>query len=490
MSPTLPKTTKPSDVIRAFVDHPVRVAVPVVVFALLALVYSLVRTPVWEASQAMVVRDEAGGSGALTRPGKFGHLDDMKTTQETLLELAKSRGVLRAALIEVGPPANYRDVSAWPTASDVEDLQGIVKLSPPKGAEFGKTEVFYLRASGNTKDRAVALASAVCRHLQRSFEQLRDAKAKSIAAELEKTVALAKGDLNDATRALTVIEQRVGPDLSELRILNEMPSGDSDLRRTTLEVEKELRTYRAAQDSNRELLKLLAAAEVDPGRLLASPSRLLKSQPGLDRLKSGLIDAQLRTAQLQGTRSDLHPQVRAAMAAEQEISKHLHDELSIAIKGVEVDLRLTADRVESLEKQRDENRARLNRLAGLRAEYSNLVATARHRTEILKTVQQELADAQASRAAAFTASLVNLIDQPDAGSRATGPGKATIVLGGLLCGLLMGGAIVFLTVQPGTQPESNGHPTRSLAEAFGIERPSLTVKQALRKLIAAKASYN
>ncbi|HEX3725054.1 MAG TPA: Wzz/FepE/Etk N-terminal domain-containing protein, partial [Pirellulales bacterium] len=130
----------PGDVIRTITKHPLRLIVPVVGFVLLAVVYSGLRQPTWEAAQALVVRDEAGDR--LTRPGQFAHTDEMKTSQETIMELVKSRTVLSRALVDVGPPADRDPALTWPSEGDVESLQGRVKLTPPKGAEFGKTEVF------------------------------------------------------------------------------------------------------------------------------------------------------------------------------------------------------------------------------------------------------------------------------------------------------------------------------------------------------------
>src|SRR5205085_2433638 len=163
------------------------------------------------------------------------------------------------------------------------------------------------------------------------------------------------------------------------------------------ELANELRTQKVAVKSNEELLALLGEAQDDPGRLLASPGRLLESQPALKRLKEGLVDAQLLTAKLLGNMSAEHPQVKAARAAEQEVSGHLHDEIAIAIRGVQADRQLAADRVEMLEQQSLNVRQRLEKLASLRAEYSNLAATSKHRTDILKAAQQELADARASQ---------------------------------------------------------------------------------------------
>jgi uncharacterized protein involved in exopolysaccharide biosynthesis len=467
-----------SDVLRTITGHPLRLIVPVVVVTLIALTYALVRPVVWEAAQALVVRDEAGDR--LSRPGKFTHADEMKTSQETVLELAKSRSVLSRALAEVGPTKDHTNTCVWPSEKDVEALQGQMKVAPPKGAEFGKTEVFYLKVQAENQPRAVALALAICHQLQAQLAELRKAKAGSTIEELTQTVRLSQEDLASATRALGEMEQHVGSDLAELRILNESPSGDSDLRRTAIDLEKELRTLYAAQSENEQFLKLLNAAQIDPGKLLASTSVLLKSQPALGRLKDGLVDAQLRTGQLLGTMSEGHPLVQSGRAAEQAIRQQLHDELSVAIKGVELDLRVNADRIQGLEEQNVAIQGRLGRLAAVRAEYANLVTATKHRGEALKAVEHELSEARASQAAARTASLLNLVDTPDAGTRPVGPGRTAVVLAGLAAGLLVGLAIVLLSVTPQALTGGRARGSLPLGRSHAVERAtSLNLRQAL-----------
>ena len=281
------------------------------------------------------------------------------------------------------------------------------------------------------------------------------------------TVGLAQHDLDESTAALSAVERQAGRDLAELRTLNESPSSDSALRRMANELEAELRTYRALVGSNLELLALLESAKDEPGRLLASPSRLLEAQPALRRLKDGLVDAQLRTATVLGTMSPEHPAAQAAQAGEQEIGTHLREEIGIAIKGLQIDLRLAQERVAALERNREDLQNRLAQLANIRAEYANLVAANRHRSDLLKTVQQELSEAQAGQAAARKSSLITLIDRPDAGSKPAGPGKTTIVMGGFLAGVIFGLGILFLTIQPHaeavTEETRPAHPAASSA---------------------------
>ena len=146
-------------------------------------VYAVVHHPTWEASQALIVRNEA--SGAERTPGKFSYPEEMKTVQETILEVVKSRGVLEAALREVGPPADGKDPAAWPTDRDIDEARKNVKLAPPKGAEFGKTEVFYLDVRAEDRARSVALNEAIFKQLRVQFQKLRDAKAQSMVDEAD-----------------------------------------------------------------------------------------------------------------------------------------------------------------------------------------------------------------------------------------------------------------------------------------------------------------
>jgi uncharacterized protein involved in exopolysaccharide biosynthesis len=463
---------------------------PAVVIAAAAGAYAVLHTATWEASLALMVRNEA--VNADRGPGKFAYPEEMKTVQETILELAKSRSVLEAALRQVGPPAEGRNPAAWPTDRDIESFRKYVKLVPPKGAEFGKTEVFYLTVSAEHRPRSVALNDAVFRQLQVQFQQLRDAKAQSMIEELTKTVRLAKADLAEATAALASTEHRVGSDLAELRSMQEMASSDSALRRSGEEIRSQLRENAATEKSNRELLAVLTKAQDDPGRLVATPNRLLDSHPSLRRLKDGLVDAQLRTATLMGTMSADHPRVRAAKEAEEQIGRHLHDELALARRGVEVELRVIADRRALLEEQLATTNERLDRLVTVRAGYANEVTETKNRAVLLERAEQNLAEARAARASAKAASLISRIDMPDAGIYPVGPGRIAIALSGLVGGLLAGFGVVFLAV-PSAQPATcqtphagNGHaevtePAPRPSKTFAPGNGRLSLTQALHK---------
>ncbi|HLA85536.1 MAG TPA: hypothetical protein VJL29_12135 [Thermoguttaceae bacterium] len=430
--------------LRAAREYPRRWAAPAAAVAIAALLFAVFRPATWEASQALIIRNEATGEQA--EPGDFAHPEQMKSVQEMILELTKSRGVLRGALAEVGPPSNYDGEPAeWPSDRDVADLRDVVALEPPKGAEFGTTEVFYLTVKSRDRSRAVALADALCNQLESRFQNIRDTKAQSMIGELANAVKLARIDLVEATSRLSAIEKEIGPDLAELRILNEATNGDSTLRRTSGEIATELRVARSNYAINRELFALLEQAQNDPGQLLAAPSQLLESQPALRRLKDGLVDAQIHTAQLKGRMNDAHPLVQAARESEKEIGRHLYHELAIALRGVKADLRLTGDRIQMLEERLAEATGRLERLSELRTPYATQVAETAHRTQVLQRAEQQLSQARASQSSASITNLISRIDSPDPGTKPLGPGRAVIVLVGLVGGLFVGLGVLLMT---------------------------------------------
>lgn len=429
--------------------------VPAVAVSALALAAAAVMPETWETSQALVVRNEATGGDSL---GRFHSAEEMKTLQETLLEIAKNPGVLFGVLERVGPPEG-RDPAGWPSQEDLDAFASVVTLAPPKGAEFGKTEVFYLQVRDRDPRRAAQLATAVREEFEARYRKLRDRKAESTIAELGEAVELARQDALQSRTRLSALEQELGGDLVEIRSLEQGASGDSPLRRRGLEIENELRQAEIVHRANEELLALLEEAQRDPSKLVATPNRLLESQPALRRLKDGLVDAQLRTSQLRGTMAPRHPLVVAQYASEAQIRQHLHDEIGVALIGVGVELRLSQARIDSLQAQLREVRERQERVAARRAEYTALVGEDQHRRGLLEAAEKQLADARAARAGAANATLIHAIDSPDSGTRKAGPSRAVVAAGGVAGGVILGLSVLLLTASP-LPPAQSEHSAR------------------------------
>lgn len=428
------------------VRHPFRWLAPAAVITAVGVGYALLRAPTWEATQALRIRPATSiNEDSLA---ELVDSEQMKATQETMLEVLKSRSVLEAAMRRIGPPAKRRSEKPWPTGRELSDFRGQVQLSPPGGLEFGASDIFYLTVRSSDRDRAIALCRSVGEELVARVKAMRKEKSENLCVELTEVVELARADLDRSAARLAEIEERVGSDLGELRSLSETNASDTALQRTAVEIRNELRQARTTERTNRRLLDLLKAAQQDPGRLLAAPAALLESQPALRRLKDGLVDAQLETARMKGSMSDAHPLVVASVAAENEISQHLHDEIGVALRALKSDVEAQAERIAMLEERESAAGSRLAELARLRADYGHWSEETRHRTTLLQRAEQQLAEARAMKAGAASSSLVWALDAPETGPDPVGPGRTTIALGGLLGGGLVGIGILLLTTSP------------------------------------------
>lgn len=415
----------------------------------LALAYALFATPTWRATQQIVARDEAVGS--LKSLGRFESVDAMKTYWETVYEVVRSETVAEAALREAGPPANWSGTGEWPTPADVNSLRGTISLVAPNGAEFGRTEMVYLCVDANNADRAIALNRAVGNQLEKHLKLLRDARAQSVIVELQKKVQLDESELKRSTEALEAIDRKLGSDLGTLRPLLETGSGDNNLQSVLTQTRAELRQLRTKQAGLELQKKLLTEMAADPANLLATPSQLLDAHPALKRLKDGLVDSQLKAADLEGRFSANHPEVIAAKQAVAEVRRNMYAEVQLALRGIDADIKFNEALVAQLVKQEAETVGKLELVAKVRASYSNLVAEVKSRSQVLEDDRKRLADAQASRNAAAATSLLTRLDTPVAGDRPLGPGKTVIVGGGLIGGLAVGFGLVFLITSPQLQ---------------------------------------
>ena len=481
----------PSECLRLLVEHRQKWLLPTIACSVLALGYALVMSRYWEATQGLVVRSEASSS-ATGEPGKFADLYAMRTFQETILELAKSQQVIKATLQAVDGLVDATSVSA----EDIDELRERLSLLPAGGAEFGKTEVCYLQVKDTDRTRAINLVAELSRHIDTRLRRLREEQSQSLSRELQQKVEQAQAALDLETSRLAEFEASVGADLGELRMLNASFSGQSDLRQQSVNLNDERR--QAGIDVRRleELLVVLQTARQDPDQLIAMPNSLLESQPTLRRLKDGLVDAQLRGARLEGTRTENHPQVRAAKQAVKYIREDLHDELQVAVRGVEVELQLGKQRVVKLEQQYLDVQQRLGKLAGLRADYANRTSAVENSRNVLDQAQKNLGEVSATLVAAHSASLVTPIDQPETGPYPAGPGRSVVVLVGTFAGLVIGLGWLFLTVPTNpmvdavaevpTQVRSVEEPTAAPAQSTAVAPVPRNIPSSLPPAVAAK----
>lgn len=417
-------------------------------FGLAGVGYLMVRQPWWAARQPLVLRDEATATEWL---GRFASLTELKAAQETLLELAQNPEVVSAALRDIGPPDD-RVSDGWPSQKTVEEVTAKgVNVTAPQGADFGNSEVVYLQVRGERRERALAFCLAMRNRLGEFFQQVRLARSVGVVEEWTQARDLAQSRLDQATERIRQIEIGLEGDLGELRGMNEMIAGEGANRRALELALNELQQAELEQERLSALHDLLTRGVADPQQLIVSGQELLASQPSLERLKSGLIDAQLQSSQLSGIYTADNPKLRAAIAREQEVRDRIRAEANSAIRAMEPSLRLGQQKVERLRDKADRLRQRLHRLAEIRSEYAQLEAEVRRRSEQLTQAEKSLADAEAARAAARSSSLLVDLGPPQVTDRPIGAPGSVLAGGAAAAGMIFGFGIVFLVA-----PNPNG----------------------------------
>jgi hypothetical protein len=145
----------------------------------------------------------------------------------------------------------------------------------------------------------------------------------------------------------------------------------------------------------------------------------------------------------------------------------------LAILGA---IELCENKIAKLNDQENELGKRLNLLADIRADYTNVVSEVKATNEELQQIKRELTQAMAARNAASTSSLITRIDQPLLGDRPVGPGRTTIVGGAMVGGLFFGLGIAFLLTPLNAPPLSSApyHQTTS-GESSPGEVPQSTL---------------
>lgn len=417
-----------------------------ILFGIGGLGVALLSQDTWSARQPLVLRDEA--NGAVDRLGRFSSQTELKAAQETILEMSQNPEVVTAALRQIGPPDGSNDPD-YPSTKIVEQIATKrVNVVAPQGSEFGNTEMVYLQVEAETPERASEFCRVVLDNLSAHLREVRRIRADSVIVELTHARDLARQKLDSALARMKEVEIQVGSDLGELRNLNDTISGDGANRRTMQETFKELQVAELETRRLESLYELLLAGSKDARHLLISGDELLSSQPSLQRLKDGMIDAQIESSKLASIYTVNHPRRRASLTTEREIADRMVLEARASLAAMEPSLQLNRERVQQLREQHDSLTSKLNKLAGVRTSYSKLDAEVRGLTDQLSKAEGSLSEAQASRSAALSTNLLSELGPPQVGEHPEGLSGSMTTLGSLIAGLMFGLGTVFL-VAPG-----------------------------------------
>lgn len=420
---------------------------PVALFVALAAGYILTSTPKWRATQSIQIRDELALQTVM--PGRFDSLDMMKMVQETIHDTVRRHAVVTKVLSALEPPADHKSPEQWPTIYDVEGLQAAISLSPPNGAEFGRTEVLLLSVKSSSIERAKKTVAILAEELKTEINRLRDQRGQSMENELKVTVTAAKTELELVSKEMSEFEKGCGDILIDLRnAVSESGSGPSGLLEQKSTLQKELRVAKQSQLELENQIRAIQIAKSDPNNVLSFSRELLAAQPTLQRLKEQLITIQSQTATTLGQFEKFHPRAKAAIRAESIIRQKIQEEVDTALNGLAAQVEVLNAQIKRLQDSQTGFDRQISKLAEVRAPYAEIVKQVEQKRAILNQSLQELSRAQATRAAAKTTNLISLIDGPYSGSRPEGLSKKIILGASGIAGLLSGVGLVFFAASP------------------------------------------
>ena len=435
--------------------------IPTAAFFLLSLIYAFFGSKKWQASQALLIRDELIGRAYAT-PGRFDSTESLKSTQEIISEIAHNPSVVRKTLQDADVQGKFQGNPEWPSAKLVEEMQQQISVIAPGGAEFGKTEMVEIRIIGRTPEQAKKLLGALANQVEEHLREVRADRAESMALELNESVILARGNLEQAAEDLQQIETALGSDLVEMRNLNSPNSLSSSLQSSLIAIRAETRQAVSEDELVEKQVLLLTAAQDDVAAIKSTPEEILKLLPVLNDLKQGLATAQLSLSQDLGRYDSNHPQIQTNQTRIEAIKREIRNEVALTIEAKSKERLITSQKIQRLKKDEKKISDRLAEISRKRVQYEKTVGLVQQRQESLTAARNELDRMRSIQQAAGKVNLFTRIDQPHVGSRPLGMSKRYLVAAGTGLGLFLGIGLVMMAVSPNLSMLAEGLDPRTM----------------------------
>ena len=423
--------------------------VPAIAGLVLATLYAFLLMPeMWTARQSFLIRDDL--SGTAFKPGRFDSEESRKSAQETILEVARRPLVVRNVLEKLGPKSSFAN-SNWITDEVIEKTQGVIDISAPNGAEFGKTDAIVLTAKDSTRERTRKFIELLSAEIMVQTNRIRSLRFESMESELYQAYQAADQARDEAIDRLDQLDQRLGSDFGFLSLQgqnnSQQPSGVEAIKSEILRKQDELDRAETVFDA------LLKAFE-NPDAASQLPSEVLIAQPALQDAMTKMLDLREELHVAKGLYTNIHPKVKGIAEAIEFSQQQIYDSLTGEMTGVQSDIALKKKQLERLNNRIEELKERLIRLSKSRSEHLALTNQVRQLGEAATTARTAWADTEARAKAARTVGLITPTDVAQVNTRPDGIGKRYIALAGLLGGLLVGLGLVLL-VAPPMEPEPN-----------------------------------
>ncbi len=444
--------------------------IPAVAGLVLSLLYVFfVRSETWTARQTLIVRDDMLGQSL--KPGQFSSLESMKSAQETILEIARRPEVIRSVLTTLGPKSKglFFNASRYPDAATIEDVQGLISLSAPNGAEFGKTEVMTLNAKSSSPERSQRFIELLLEEMEKNINEVRMSRLQSMESELLLARNGARAALELSMEKLRVMEDTLGADIGTMNGLNSAQPGDTFAKSEISQILVEQRAAQVQLDSALSAQQQLNEAKLNPERVFTTSANFLQTEPKLQALSKSLVDAQKAYADNTGRFEDLHPAVRSSRETVRVMREQIFQELESLSLSLNSQITELQQRIARLDGLADQHRARLVELGSKRVDHLAVNGEFIKKSEVFNQFESRLSEVRSLRASTGNVAWLTRIGAPQLATRPDGMGKKSLVLVGGFCGLMMGLGLIMLVAPP----------LDVLPAAVGVAEPTASIKQSI-----------
>ncbi len=402
------------------------------------------------ARQSLILRDDLMGDAF--KPSRFGSQEQLKSAQETVLEIARKPQVIRAVLEQLGPMGSGGH-GDYPSLETIEGVQGNVMLSAPNGAEFGKTEAVVLTVKTADPERSRKFVALLLDQIDSKLNEVRLLRLDSMRSELSQASVNAKKSLETSSQRLQALEKSFGAEITTIRGLNDPQSGSGfDLKLNQIRLEQ--RQAAAQLASAKEQRELLLTAKRNGGKELVTSNELLQLQPALQGVMTNLSAAMAQLAIDEGRYTSLHPELQRSRRAVQQQKRQLFNSLGTTIKGLDSQIQTLSALERRLGKSVVELETKLRTLTEQRVPYATLEEEVKKKAEVYNEVQGRLAQVQSYATSTDEVAMLTRIDKPQVSSRPDQIGASTAGMLGGAVGLVCGLGLVILLSPPFEDPRS------------------------------------
>lgn len=415
-----------------------------------AAVVSWLQPEVYEASVQIWAQDQSPGlRGSSNYPNDSAARVKMALTN--VREVIYSRQVLESALVECGilPRENSGAASVSQAERDRQSsrLGKSIRLEAPKGTDFGSSQIFFIKLRDRDPQRAPKLLAALLDSFRHRYEQLSAEQAQHLVHETSMQVEKSREQLTFAAKAFDECVKSLEGGMAELNSMSGSSSGDSELRRSLVQLNERLVPAEADLRVQRAFLQQLANAQADSTEFVEVPGPLVREYPALEQAVRDLSAAQ---SQMDSVAARVTPENAEYQMTEERLrlSEQTYlTEVERATAALEREIEAKTEAVNFMRGQRESYLERLAELTNQYVRFDGLRQELAQSRTIVADAERRRSDAAHALLTAAQETLFSTLDGPRASTNPVSPQRKMNFVLGTLLGLVTGIGLAFLARQ-------------------------------------------